>query len=644
MCGFTGFLNPSSRAKRSVLHALGRSMADTLRHRGPDDGDVWQDAEVPLVLAFRRLSIIDLSPEGRQPMSSFSGRYTIVFNGEIYNFTALRKELGQAGVNFRGRSDTEVILAGAEMWGLNQTLQKINGMFAMAVWDSKERKLHFARDRLGKKPLYVGWAKDTLVFGSELKALRAHPDFVAEIDKEALALYLQYMYVPSPSCIYKNVWSVPAGSRLTIDAKTLQPGLNLREGMEPYWHHARVVEDSRSKMITASEEDVVWEFEMLLRDCVRQRLVSDVPLGAFLSGGIDSSTIVSLMQDLSSKPVKTYTIGFHEMGFDEAKHAKRVAEHIGTDHHEHYLSPQDALDVIPRLADIYDEPFADMSAIPTYLVSKFARQDVTVALSGDGGDEMLGGYNRHVAGAGVLRQLGYLPGPMRGFAGSMIMKIPPDRWNKIRKSRPHFGTLMHKTAELLSLNEESDIYSYLVSQWDEPPLREPVSAKTFLDDSSYQPPADFTFAERMMYWDALTYLPGDILTKVDRASMAVSLEARAPLLDRRIYEYAWRLPQSMKIKGNEGKWLLRQILKRYVPEEMTQRPKQGFSVPIGPWLRGPLKDWAENLLSESKLKEHDYFDAAQIRAVWADHLSGKRNNAQKLWGILMFQAWYERWL
>lgn len=644
MCGFTGFINTSSQARRSDMQARARAMADTLRHRGPDDGQVWMDDETPLVFAFRRLAIIDLSAEGRQPMVSASGRYTIVFNGEIYNFLELRKELERAGVQFRGRSDTEVILAAAEHWGLNQTLQKINGMFALVVWDKKERKINFARDRLGKKPLYIGWAKDALVFGSELKALRAHPDFEAAINPKSLSLYLQYGFLPSPACIYKNAWSLPAGSRLTLSVPNLEAGANLSTHMEPYWQHAHALEDSRSKKIHASDETVIKEFEELLTECVRDRMISDVPLGAFLSGGIDSSSVVALMQHHSGQPVKTYTIGFREAGFDEAAHAAKIAAHLGTDHHELYLGAQDALNVIPRLPEIYDEPFADMSAIPTYLVSEFARLDVTVALSGDGGDEMLGGYNRHVTGAKLWNRIKFLPKPVRAALGGAIKKLPPERWNTLIQSRPQAGTLMHKAANFLSMNTQEDIYQNLLSSWPEPPLKNAAQTKTILNDSAFQPPAGLSFAEKMMYWDALFYLPGDILTKVDRASMASSLEARAPLLDRRIYEYAWRLPVQFKIRGGKGKWLLRQVLKRHVPEELFERPKQGFSVPVGEWLRGPLKDWAEDLLSVKKLERHGLLDAPAIRSAWDDHLAGRGANAQKLWTVLMFQAWYDRWM
>jgi asparagine synthase (glutamine-hydrolysing) len=643
MCGFTGFLSQSSQARRSDLRALGRAMADAIKHRGPDDSDIWQDETISLVFAFRRLAIIDLSAEGRQPMRSSSGRYTIVFNGEIYNFMALRAELERAGAKFRGRSDTEVILAGAEIWGLNQTLQKINGMFAMAIYDATERVLHFARDRLGKKPLYVGWAGKTLVFGSELKALRAHPDFEASIDQEGLSLYLTYDYIPSPASIYKNVWSLPAGYRLSLKAD-IEPGTNLKFKMESYWHHTRVLEDARTKMIEGPDDKITDEFEELLKTCVKDRMVSDVPLGAFLSGGIDSSSIVALMQSVSAQPVKTYTIGFNEPGYNEAEFAKKIAAHLGTDHHEIYLSAQDAMGIIPALPDMYDEPFADMSAIPTYLVSKFARDDVTVALSGDGGDEMLGGYNRHVEGAALWKRMKFIPRPLRKSMARAITNVSTEKWDALARSRPQFGVLMHKTAGFLSQDTQENMYQSLLSTWPEPPMKNKTKAATMLTDADHAPPSSLSFAEKMMYWDALFYLPGDILTKVDRASMATSLEARAPLLDRRIYEYAWRLPEKFKIRGGKGKWLLRQVLSRHVPREYFERHKQGFAVPAGAWLRGPLRDWAEDLISERNLTAQNVFDVQTVRETWAQHLAGNGYTAQKMWNILMFQAWHKRWM
>lgn len=643
MCGFTGFYAISSSRSRQSLHVTGKNMCKTLVHRGPDSGDVWQDPDVPLVLAHRRLAIMDLSPEGHQPMISSSGRYVITYNGEIYNYLDMQKELQVAGYAFRGRSDTEVILSAIEHWGLNQSLQKMNGQFALALWDRKDRQLHFVRDRLGKKPLYIGWAGNTLVFGSELKALRAHPDFKAKINKEAFAAFVRKACVPAPHCIYEDVLSLPAGHRLSLDVNALEKNTNLKSLMVPYWNHLSVLEDACHHKNARGEAEILDDFELLLKNCVSERLMSDVPLGAFLSGGIDSSTVVALMQAASPRAVKTYTIGFQEDGFNEAAYAAKVAAHLGTDHHEMILDGQAALEVIPFLPDMYDEPFADISAIPTYLVSKFARQDVSVALSGDGGDEMLGGYTRHMAGPRLWKRMKVMPRPVRVALARIIKAVPPERWDSFRSGSPQFGNAMHKAASVLSQNTQEDIYRCLTSQWERPPVLSTSEALSFADEAEWQPQG-LSFAEKMMYWDALSYLPNDILTKVDRASLAVSLEVRAPLLDKRIYEYVWALPESLKIRDGQGKYLLRQVLKRHVPSELFERPKQGFSMPVGAWLRGPLRDWAESLLDEKKLERQGLLEAQTIRKTWEAHLSGQGHHSTALWTVLMFQAWHERWM
>jgi asparagine synthase (glutamine-hydrolysing) len=641
MCGFTGFYAYKTGSSRAGLHVIGRKMTDSLAHRGPDSQGQWQDPDSPLLLGHRRLAIIDLSPEGSQPMESASGRYITAYNGEIYNHPALRKELESKSIFFRGRSDTETLLAAIETWGLNQALQKINGMFAFALWDRKERKLHLVRDRLGKKPLYIGWAGETLVFGSELKALRAHPDFEARINRDALALYTRYTNVPAPHCIYEKVWSLPAGYRLSLDLQTLTPGEILEGFMESYWHHLRVLEEAQLKMTENSEEEIIAEFEELLSACVRDRMLSDVPLGAFLSGGIDSSTIVALMQKMSGRPVKTYAIGFEEMGFNEAPHAKKIATHLGTEHRELYLTGHDALNTVPLLPDIYDEPFADISAIPTFLVSKFARNDVTVALSGDGGDEMLGGYNRHFMGPRIWSRMKLMPRPARLALAKIIGNIPVTRWDNLARAKPQIGDRMHKFASVLVQETQEDIYSNLISQWTTPPVSHASHASTLLEMPDHRPD-DLSFAEKMMYWDTLGYLPNDILVKLDRASMAVGLEARAPLLDKRLYEYAWTLPERYKIRGGQGKWLLRQVLKRHVPPSLYERPKQGFAMPVAAWLRGPLKDWSRDLLNDANFKE--YFDKQVVQECWEQHMNGHGNHGWKLWTILMFQSWKQRWM
>ncbi len=647
MCGLAGFLAFETSLKRSNMHQIAKSMTDAIVHRGPDSHDIWQDADVALALGHRRLAILDLSPEGHQPMASETGRYMIVYNGEVYNHLELRAELEGAGIRFRGRSDTETILAACEHWGINRSLQKLNGMFAIALWDKKDRALHLIRDRLGKKPLYLGWSGKSFVFASELKSFHAHPDFQPEIDKQAFGIYMRCGYVTAPHCIYKNVWILPAGHRLTIDlavnSQKIAPGDDLSENMESYWHHGQVLQAAQGNPYEGSESQAVEEFEKLLSTCTRQRMISDVPLGAFLSGGIDSSAIAAIMQLHSPNPIKTYTIGFHEAGFNEAEYAKKVAAHLGTDHHELYLKPGQALDIIPTMPDIYDEPFADFSSIPTFLVSKFARQDVTVALSGDGGDEMLGGYNRHFMGPKIWNKIKYLPRSARRALAASIHAVSQERWDKTLPGRPQFGRAMHKLADLLPMRGPHEIYESLINHWDHPPFSFDTKPLPLLHED-HGAVAGLNFGEQMMLWDTLSYLPNDILTKVDRASMAVSLETRAPLLDYRIFEFAWRLPESYKLRNGKGKWLLRQVLGRHVPRELFERPKQGFTVPIGAWLRGPLQDWAEDLLGEDSLKAHGLLNTHMVRSLWAAHKQGSADHTMKLWTALMFQAWHRRWM
>ena len=641
MCGITGFYETSGNRSRSELHVMGKSMAGTMSHRGPDSHDLWQDPDLPLVLAHRRLSIIDLSSDGAQPMESHSGRYILIFNGEIYNYRIIQKELANKNIAWRGRSDTEVFLAAVEHWGLNRTLQKINGMFAFTLWDLKDRALHFARDRLGKKPLYIGWCGKTLVFGSELKALRAHPDFTPALDTEALHGFLRLGYIEAPHSIYKDVWQLPPGQRLSIDLQTVKPGETLTTQMKPYWDALQIAGDARAHITEKSDADIIEEFETLLSTCVSERMISDVPLGAFLSGGIDSSSVVALMQKTSSQPVKTYSIGFEEDGFDEARYARKIAAHLETDHHEHICTGADALDVIPKLPDMYDEPFADISAIPTYLVSAFARKDVTVALSGDGGDEMLGGYVRHTLGPKLWSATRTLPRFLRKGLATGLQYIPTGILDTAQRGTPQFGSKVQKAASIMALNNQEDIYERLICKWP----RAPVLGADLYNPQRPLPRGDsISFAEKMMLWDAHGYLPHDILTKVDRASMAVSLEARAPLLDARIYEYVWSLPENVKIRGGKGKWLLQQVLKKHVPEELFERPKQGFAIPVGDWLRGPLRDWAEDLLDENTLNDQGLLDTREIRKTWQAHLKGRGNHGEALWVILMFQLWHQRWM
>jgi len=630
-----------------VLCERVQRMARTLHHRGPDDAGQWSDPAVGIALGFRRLSILDLSPTGHQPMSSGDGRYVVVYNGEIYNFQDLRAELEQRGVAFRGTSDTEVFLEACSCWGPEATIPRLWGMFAIALWDRKERTLLLARDRLGKKPLYYWQDGNTFLFGSELKALRAHPSFSAEIDRDALAAYLRFGYVPMPLCIYRNAHKLPQGCMAVVRAGQAPE-------IRPYWEARQVARDGLARRFDLSDVEATDQLDTLLRDAVARRMIADVPLGAMLSGGFDSSTVVALMQAQSTRPVRTFTIGFHEAAYNEAKAAKEVARHLGTDHTELYVTPKEAQDVIPRLPTLYDEPFADSSQIPTFLVSALARQHVTVALSGDGGDELFGGYTRYQWADGIWRRARWIPARVRGWTARAIRAWSPQRWDslydavewlvprRVRQTMP--GDKAHKLAELLTADQPDALYHRLVSLWKSPcdlvvGGQEPASV--LLDPAVRELAPDFT--ERMMLFDLVTYLPDDILVKVDRASMGVSLEARCPLLDHRVVEWVWRLPLHFKRRDGQGKWLLRQVLSRYVPAELVERPKMGFGVPIDAWLRGPLREWAEELLDERRMREQGLLRPEPIRAAWAEHLSGRRNEQYRLWAVLMLQAWLRAW-
>lgn len=645
MCGYAGFLQRRSNVSADAMPATVRRMADTLLHRGPDDAGAWSDPDAGIALGHRRLSIIDLSPEGHQPMASPSGRYVIAFNGEIYNFEALRKEL--PGVAWRGHSDTEVMLAAVDRWGVTGALERFNGMFSFALWDREERAVHLARDRLGEKPLYYGWVGDTFLFGSELKALRAHPAWRAEINRDALAVYLRHDYVPSPYSIYTGISKLPAAHYLRVTASDSGEAES-----QPYWNMRDVAERGAANPLRVSDEAAVDELDTLLREAVQMRTVADVPVGVFLSGGVDSSTVVALMQAQSPRPIKSFSIGFHEADYNEAPHARAVAAHLGTDHTELYVTPAEAMAVIPSLPHVYDEPFADSSQIPTILVSQLARRQVTVTLSGDGGDELFCGYVRYFWGRRIWNKIGGIPTSFRRAVAGALTAFSPQTWSALTGTVARFmpstavgemtGDRIHKMAEVLSVPNADVMYHGLSSHWNNPAAvvarsREPL---TVLTDPARRPALD-DFTHRMMYFDAASYLPDDILVKVDRASMSVSLEARVPLLDHRVVEFSWRVPLSMKIRGDQGKWLLRQVLYRYVPRELIERPKMGFGVPIDKWLRGSLRDWAEALLEEKRLRDEGYFDPAPIRQKWAEHLSGARNWQYWLWDILMFQAWLD---
>ena len=646
MCGLVGFFNPLGFQNFNANDIL-RKMSAEIIHRGPDDYGCWHDDESGIALAHRRLSILDLSDAGSQPMFSHSGRYVIIFNGEIYNHLEIRLKLeSKTSLGWRGASDTESLLAAIELWGLERTLGESVGMFALALWDRKKRSLYLARDRLGEKPLYYGWQGKSLLFGSELKAIRAHPSFTNEIAWDVLPLYLRHGYIPSP-------WSVWSGMRKLIPGCLVEfDSSRVGELPEPttYWSLAEAIERGRVEPFLGSEKEAEEILHRKLSVSVGRQKVADVPLGAFLSGGIDSSTIVALMQASSSKPVKTFTIGFSEAGYNEAEHAKAIAECLGTDHTEHYVTSSDAREVIPLLPEMYDEPFGDSSAIPTYLVSRLAREKVTVSLSGDGGDELFSGYERYHRMASAWRKLQRFPRVLRkvgsGFLGSPIPKLYDAlRMNVGSSSSSHFGhpiapRSLHY-ANLMGSDTQPEFYRTMMSQWYTPPIKnEPPQflSYCYADEKLrlFSEPEQWAMA-----FDSLTYLPDDILAKVDRASMSVSLESRIPLLDHHVVEFAWSLPFAMKVKKGKAKWILRKILGRYVPDELMERPKMGFGVPVDNWLRGPLREWASDLLSEKSLQRGG-LDPAPIRRRWNEHLSGHYNWKDSLWLVLMWQSWIWR--
>jgi asparagine synthase (glutamine-hydrolysing) len=647
VCGFTGFLGYDGLNAEVAQRTVTR-MADTIMHRGPDDAGVWCDDAAGVALAHRRLSILDLSPAGHQPMVSASGRYVIAFNGEIYNHSEIRQKVDDLRdkVAWRGHSDTETLLAAIEVWGLEVALRQSVGMFAFAVWDREARCLYLARDRIGEKPLYYGWQEGVFVFGSELKALRVHPAFKREINRDAIALYLRHNYVPAPYSIYKGVKKLPPGCFLKVQGECKKG----QEMPQPYWSFVDVVEQGCAQPFAGSKSEAVEALDVLLRDSVRQQMVADVPLGAFLSGGIDSSTVVALMQAQSALPVKTFTIGFNEEGYNEAVHAKAVARHLGTEHTELYVTPEQALQVIPKLSTLYDEPFSDSSQIPTFLISELARQHVTVSLSGDGGDELFGGYNRYLKTEQWWNRIQSIPKWARHLTSHGLLAVGSRGWEQIGrvvasgsvdKNRwLNLANDISKLSGVLRVDSTSSLYRNFISHWPNPldvvlDGEEPASTVT-------QPPIQLdSVVEQMMVLDTLSYLPDDILVKVDRAAMGASLETRVPMLDHRVVEFAWRLPQSMRVQGGQGKWILRQVLSRYGPKELIERPKMGFGVPIDSWLRGPLRDWAESLLDESRLRQEGFFDPEPIRKKWLEHLSGQRNWQYLLWDVLMFQAWLE---
>lgn len=647
MCGLVGFVLAQPEGSEDVLGETVTKMARAIRHRGPDDTGAWEDDASGVALGHRRLSILDLSAAGHQPMLSHNGRYVIVFNGEIYNHQALRDELNEAGLSpgWRGHSDTETLLAGIAAWGLVPMLQRSVGMFALAVWDRETRTLQLARDRLGEKPLYYGWINGAFVFGSELKSLRAFPGFNNPVDRDALARYLRYVTVPAPYSIYQDIFKLAPGTVATLRLRDLA---ERRISIESYWSVADAARSGLANPFTGDEE-ALNALESALSRAIAQQSIADVPLGAFLSGGVDSSLIVALMQAQATRPIETFTVGFDEADFDEAPHARVVARHLGTSHHELRVTPAEAREVIPGLPQLYDEPFADSSQIPTFLVCQAARTRVTVALSGDAGDEGFGGYNRYLWGPRLWRHIRRIPPNLRPLFGSLLTQMSPAAWNRLGGwfsvlvpiNQP--GIKAHKLGQRLkAATSEDRFYESLLMEWPSD-IALVKGATAAANEGFSMPETRMTLepAQLLMLRDLLDYLPNDILTKVDRAAMGASLETRVPFLDHRVVELAWRLPLNMKIREGQGKWALRQLLYRHVPRALIERPKAGFAVPVGAWLRGPLRDWAESLLDEQRLQQEGFLYPDPIRRAWREHLSGRCDWTPRLWSVLMFQSWLE---
>ncbi len=641
MCGIAGFVNPSRGLSRLELEELALKMAATLRHRGPDDFGVWADPAAGVSLGHRRLAIQDLSAEGHQPMQSADGRYVLIYNGEIYNFNDIKSDLQKAGHRFRGHSDTEVMLAAFCEYGINPALEKFIGMFAFALWDRQERTLYLARDRAGEKPLYYGWNRGVFLFGSELKALRAFPNFRDDVDSQALALFMRYSYIPAPHSIYQNIFKLPPGSILKLNATHFES--QATPAIEQYWSLWSAVERGLTHPFEGDAPAAAEQLTRLLNEAVARQMVADVPIGAFLSGGVDSSAIVAMMQAQSRRPIKTFSIGFANEEYDEAPFARAVAKHLGTQHTELYLHPGTLLEAIPRMPQIYDEPFADTSQIPTVLLSELARKQVTVSLSGDGGDELFGGYYLYQKTEQVWKNIRRIPHPVRNqlatllaHAGRIGVEIQIRIWRE-----PRFSKRVFRLSELLRASEDRQLYELLIAQSRN--LKEWVREPHIPSSLSGAVPWDSVpeLRHRMMFNDFVRYLPDDVLVKVDRAAMSASLETRIPLLDRRVVEFAWSLPLHFKQRHGHGKWLLRQVLHRYVPRELVERPKQGFAAPVEEWVRAELRPWAEELLAESRLRQHGFFQERNVRRKWEDHLSGKGDWGRPLWNVLMFQGWLE---
>jgi len=643
MCGFAGYLTNNTLKKCDVKSIL-NNMGSVIAHRGPDDSGIWHDSNYKSVgFVHRRLSILDLSIAGHQPMYSQSGRYVIVYNGEIYNHLGLRKCFKNNTI-WKGESDTETLLACIELFGIKRTLEKITGMFSFALWDVNNKSLTLARDRMGEKPLYYGFQNRTLLFGSDLKSLKQHPDFIGEISRKSIALLMRFGYIPAPYSIYNGISKLPPGSFIQIEMHSKDPQ------PEYYWNFKNLIEGNSLAPHNQGYEKAVNNLDIVLGDSVEQQMISDVPLGAFLSGGIDSSSIVALAQSRSSSQVKTFSIGYDDKLYNEAEHAKLVAKHLGTNHTDLYITPKDAASVIPELPNIYTEPFADPSQIPMFLVSKMTRSHVTVALSGDGGDELFAGYNRHIFTNQYWGVISKLPFSVRKLISHSINSLSPNQWNKAllplkylvpgKYQQQNMGSKLYKVSKTLGSQSLGDMYTSLISRWENPEELVLGSEDTStLHETSIDDFALSNDVSKIMAMDMVSFLPDDILCKVDRASMFAGLESRSPFLDHNVVEFAWGLPLDYKIKNRVGKSILRDVLYKYVPRELIDRPKMGFDIPIGSWLRGPLRDWASNLLDEKRLEEDGYFNVKLVRKIWFEHQSGLNNMEDKLWPVLMFQAW-----
>ena len=643
MCGFAGYLtkcNSRNHDSKNILNNMGNVIA----HRGPDDSGIWYDNNYKAIgFVHRRLSIQDLSVAGQQPMHSRSGRYIIVFNGEIYNHLLLRKSL-KINVPWNGRSDTETLLACIELYGIKKTLKKLIGMFSFAIWDVKHKRLTLARDRMGEKPLYYGFQNGTFLFGSDLISLKQHPDFVGEIRRKSIALFMRFGYIPCPYSIYNNIFKLPPGSFINIERDVANPQ------PEFYWNFKEIVKSNNLEINNLEYDIAVNNLEIALGDSIERQMISDVPLGAFLSGGIDSSSIVALAQLRSSNQVKTFSIGYDDKHYNEAEHAKLIANHLGTDHTDLYVTPKDTISVIPEIPKIYSEPFADPSQIPMFLLSKMTKDYVTVALSGDGGDELFGGYNRHLFTNQYWGAISKLPSSMKWLITNTIKSLSPNHWNKVfmyfnyfmpkKFHHQNMGLKLYKISKAIRSDSIDDLYTSLISRWDNP---EGLVLGIEKDKTLYEPLIDeFILCDdvsKMMAMDTVGYLSDDILCKVDRASMFASLESRNPFLDHNIVEFAAKLPLNYKIKNGIGKSVLRDVLYKHVPKKLIDRPKMGFDIPIGDWLRGSLKKWANDLLDEKKIREDGYFNAELVRKIWFEHQSGSNNMEHKLWPVLMFQSW-----